>query len=108
MISTLRRKRRAIFRIAPLAFAGTNECAFLAADIGPGAQLDPDIKTNVFIKDIVTTDSGGDAVLTIGNGSGGALPAAAGFSITLSGEAGLTATDIDNMIASGNLVVDES
>jgi hypothetical protein len=59
-------------------------------------------------REVLTTDSGGDAVLTIGNGSGGAHAGATGFSITLTGEAGLTATDIDDLIANGNLVVDES
>ncbi len=56
-------------------------------------------------REVLTNDAGGDAVLTIGDGSGGAHAGAAGFSITLDGGAGLTDMDINNLILSGNLVV---
>ncbi len=56
-------------------------------------------------REVLVTDSGADAILTIGDGAGNPLAAASGFSVTLLGDAGVTEA---NLISNGNLVVDES
>ncbi len=56
-------------------------------------------------REVLTNESGGNTTLTIGDGFGSALAAAAGFSITLDGTTGL---DLAQLTTDGNLVVDES
>jgi hypothetical protein len=56
-------------------------------------------------REVLDTSSGGDTILTIGDGSGAAHAGATGFSITLDGTASV---DVAGLTTSGNLVVDES
>lgn len=61
----------------------------------------------VAAREVLASESGGDTILTIGDGTGTdtALGSASGFSITLDGTTGL---DIAQLTTDGNLVVDES
>lgn len=59
----------------------------------------------VATREVLANESSGDTILTIGDGTGAALAAASGFSITLDGTTGL---DMAQLTTDGNLVVDQS
>ncbi len=61
----------------------------------------------VATREVLAHESGGDTILTIGDGTGTdtALAAASGFSVTLDGSTGL---DIAQLTTDGNIVVDQS